>query len=145
MNKWDWRFLDLAKTVAKWSKDPSSQCGSVIAMDKTVLGLGFNGFPECIEDKEEWLHDRPTKYKLVTHAEENAIRDAVQKGSIHGATIYNYPYTPCPECAKRIAAWGIKRVVAPNNIHSPGANFVFEKAGIETYYLGPAEAVWFNL
>jgi len=30
MSKWDSRFMDLARLVASWSKDPSTQVGAVI-------------------------------------------------------------------------------------------------------------------
>lgn len=36
MDKWDQRFLELAKVVSTWSKDPSTKTGAVIVRpDKT--------------------------------------------------------------------------------------------------------------
>jgi dCMP deaminase len=44
--KWIVRFLDLARTVSQWSKDPSTKVGAVIADNQQrVVSLGFNGFP----------------------------------------------------------------------------------------------------
>ena len=64
--KWDKRFLELAEHVSTWSKDPSTQVGCVIANDdRRVVALGINGFPKGIEDSEERLNDRETKYKYV--------------------------------------------------------------------------------
>ena len=110
LTKWDERFLQLATTVAGWSKDPSTKVGAVIADDKHVVSLGFNGFPPSTEDKKEWLNDRPTKYSLVIHAEVNAILNA--RRPVNGLTLYVAPLSPCAECAKLIAASGIRRVVS---------------------------------
>jgi deoxycytidylate deaminase len=42
MNRWDVRFLELAKHVASWSKDPRTKVGAVLVNDTNqVLSLGF--------------------------------------------------------------------------------------------------------
>ena len=121
MNKWDLRFLELAKHVSSWSKDPSTKVGAVIVDDKRhVVGLGYNGFPRGVDDTDERLTDRPTKYAMVAHAELNAILNATTKAS--GSTIYVYPLPPCNECAKLIIQAGIKRVVAPKISHERWGN-----------------------
>jgi len=109
---WDQRMLGLASHVASWSKDPSTKVGAVIARpDRTVASIGFNGFPRGVDDAPERYADRPTKYKLVCHAEANAIVSA--REPLHGCSIYVAPFPPCAECAKLIIQAGIKRVVAP--------------------------------
>ena len=57
VQKWDMRFLQLAKLVASWSKDPSTKCGAVIVEPDThkVYGLGYNGFPSAMPDRKEDL------------------------------------------------------------------------------------------
>lgn len=46
IEKWDARFLDLAVFIGDWSKDPSTKVGAVLVRpDRTIAGLGFNGFP----------------------------------------------------------------------------------------------------
>ncbi|MBT6879060.1 MAG: hypothetical protein HOA22_05955, partial [Gammaproteobacteria bacterium] len=99
LNKWDLRFLGLAAHVAQWSKDPSTQVGSVVASDKRVVSLGFNGFPQGLSDDHR-LHDRETKYSLVLHAEENAL--LFSGADLRGNTIYVYPLPPCSRCAVKI-------------------------------------------
>ena len=85
---WDKRFLDMARLVAAWSKDPSTQVGAVVVdPDYRVRGMGYNGFPAGIKDDER-LHDRPAKHKLVVHAETNAIATACRHGaSFLGCTL----------------------------------------------------------
>lgn len=112
MNPWDRRFMCLAKTVASWSKDPSSKIGVVLIRDKKIVSTGYNGFPPGIADDER-LDDREKKYPLVVHGEMNAI---LQAGSeARGATMYLYsPFGgyPCSNCGKHTIAAGIVEVVA---------------------------------
>lgn len=64
--KWDRRFLELAKQVSTWSKDPSTKVGAVLVNeDKHVVGMGFNGFPVGVADTEERLNNRELKYKMI--------------------------------------------------------------------------------
>lgn len=45
LSKWDERFIELARLVATWSKDPSTKVGAVIVRPyRTVASVGFNGF-----------------------------------------------------------------------------------------------------
>lgn len=112
--KWDRRFLELAKHVSQWSLDPSTKVGAVVVDDLgRVVGTGYNGFPRGVKDTEERLNDRELKYKLVAHAELNAILLAGDKA--RGATIYVYPGfgspNVCTDCAKAVIQSGIQRVV----------------------------------
>jgi deoxycytidylate deaminase len=50
MADWDSRFLEMAVLVSKWSKDPSTKVGAVIAKGKFVVSLGFNGHPAGVAD-----------------------------------------------------------------------------------------------
>ena len=112
-NKWDIRYLDLAKEIASWSKDPSKQIGAVAIGEKgQVLAQGYNGFPRGIDDSKEKYLDRETKYKYVVHAEMNCIYNATYNGvSLQGATLYIYGLPTCSECAKGLIQVGVKRVV----------------------------------
>lgn len=113
LDKWDERYLSLAKEVSTWSKDPSTQVGAItVGRKKEVLSQGFNGFPRGIDDTDERYNHRETKYQFVVHAEMNAIYNATYSGtSLDGATLYVYGLPICSECAKGIIQVGIKRVV----------------------------------
>lgn len=114
-DKWDLRFLDLAKFVSGWSKDPSTQVGAVIVdPDKRIVSIGYNGFPMGISDDEYRLLDRETKYKIIIHAECNALLFA--NTNIVGHTLYTYPFMPCPRCAGLFIQAGISKVVSYNNV-----------------------------
>ena len=111
-NNWHNKHMRLARAVASYSKDPSTKVGAVIADSKNrLVSLGFNGFPRGIDDDPSRLEDRETKYKLVLHAEENALLFAQR--SLDGCTIYTWPFPPCTHCALLIIQSGIKTIVAP--------------------------------
>lgn len=109
--KWDQRFLELAAHVAAWSKDPSTKCGAVLADNlNRIVSIGFNGFPRGVQDDQR-LHDRDVKYRIVLHAETNALMDA--RGRAEGCTCYVWPMPPCSNCASQLVQAGVARVVAP--------------------------------
>lgn len=108
--KWDRRFLDLAKLVSSWSKDPSSKVGAVIVdADRRILGVGYNGFPRGTNDDHMIYSDRPRKYLRVVHAEANAILNS--NGNLEGATIY-CTHPPCASCTGLIIQSGIRTVIS---------------------------------
>ena len=112
LNHWDERYLGLAEYVSNWSKDPSTKVGAVVVSpDNTVVSVGFNGFPRGVEDSESRLNDRNLKYKMVVHAEKNAIVFANR--SVRLCTLYTYPFMPCSSCAAFIIQAGILEVIAP--------------------------------
>jgi len=109
--KWDNRFLELAKLVGSWSKDPSTQVGAVIVdSNNRIVSIGFNGLPQGVVDSEERLVDREAKYHIIVHAEANALMFANK--SVEGCTLYTWPFQPCSRCAGLIIQSGINRVVS---------------------------------
>ena len=109
---WNKRFLSLAEHIASWSKDPSSQIGAVIVdSNRRIVSMGYNGFPRGVHDTSERLNNREIKYKMVLHAEENAILFAKQ--NLDGCSLYVTKMPPCSHCAALIIQSGIKHVYAP--------------------------------
>lgn len=105
----DARFLLTAQAIASiWSKDPSSQVGAIaVGEAPNQVAWGYNGFPPGIADTPERLHDRDVKYRLVRHAEPNAISNATFP--VHTLYVTRHP---CDRCAIEIlAVRTIKRVV----------------------------------
>lgn len=112
-DKWDLRFMDLAKHIAGWSRDPSTKVGAV-AVDsrKRLVASGFNGLSRRVEDSPERLHNRTTRYSLTVHAEINMLISAER--SLRGCTVYLWPLPCCSQCASAPIQAGIARVVAPS-------------------------------
>lgn len=112
---WDERFLALAKLIASWSKDPSTKTGAVIvAPDKRIISVGFNGFPRRIADDSR-LENRELKYQLIIHCERNAL--LFTKEPLHNCILYTWPFISCSVCAAMIIQSGITRHVAPKSTH----------------------------
>lgn len=114
LNKWDFRFIELAKLVATWSKDGSTGVGAAIVDEKNrVVSLGFNGSPRGTLDAT----NRPSKLMRTIHAEINALHFANR--SVAGYTIY-VTHPPCANCAASIIQREIARVV----FEKPSADFL---------------------
>jgi len=109
IDKWDERFLELADTVSRWSKDPSTKVGCVVVRpDLTIAGLGFNGFPRGMCDHKELYEDREIKLSRTIHAEVNAVLNSAET---EDCTAY-VTAPPCCNCAVVLIQSGISRVVA---------------------------------
>lgn len=110
--EWDEYFFNIAREVSMKSKDPSSKFGAIVTSnDHRIISVGFNGFPRGIIDSEERYNNRELKYKLVVHAEQNAILNAARVGiPLDGCILYVDSY-PCSNCAKSIIQAGIVEVV----------------------------------
>lgn len=110
MNKhWLDRFMKLANETASWSKDPSSKVGCVLVdpVDRTVVGMGFNGYPRGVNDSID-VDERDIKYMKVIHAEANAILQA-DRGKLRGAYAF-VTHPPCSNCTGLLIQAGIAHV-----------------------------------
>lgn len=107
--KWNNRFIELAEYISQWSKDPSTKVGAVLVnpVKKTIIGMGYNGFPRGVEDTEERLTNRTLKYPIIIHAEENALLNAVSNPENSYCFVTHHP---CTNCAGKLIQSGIKRV-----------------------------------
>ena len=90
----------MAKLISTWSKDPSTQVGTIAVRNRTVIAQGYNGFPRNINDDERY-NNRKIKYKYIVHSEMNAIFNAAENGvSLRDSTIYTVGLPVCHDCAK---------------------------------------------
>jgi len=101
--------IDMAKHVAQLSKDPSTKVGAILLDSKRrFVSAGYNGLPRGVEDKPERLMDREVKYKMIRHAEANAI--AFATAPLDGATLV-VTHPCCAQCAGAAIQAGIAHVV----------------------------------
>lgn len=114
MSHWHFKFIDLAKHIAEWSKDINRKNGAVIVdTDNNVLSLGYNGFPRGCDDSVKERYEQPTKYLYTEHAERNAIYHAARNGVIiKNAKMYMTMFC-CADCARAIIQSGITEIIAP--------------------------------
>lgn len=145
--KWVSRYFKIAELVSTWSKDPSSKVGAIIVGDKgQIISQGYNGFPRGVADTPERYNTREIKYKLVVHAEMNAILNALYNGSsVVGAAIYIHNLPVCQECAKAIIQAGISEVFIDTRVNErwqEAWNFskmMFSECGVKCYYFNESE------
>jgi dCMP deaminase len=105
-------FIDVAKVIARASKDPSSQVGCVIVDENNrIVSTGFNGMV-CGADESELWSPREMKYETVIHAEMNALLYA--RKDLRGHSMY-VTHAPCVNCLKHSLQSGIKKIVYEND------------------------------
>ncbi|MDR1338100.1 MAG: dCMP deaminase family protein [Rickettsiales bacterium] len=111
--KWNLRFMNLAKEAASWSKDESTKVGCVAVGPrfKEVRSIGYNGFPRGVNDDIPERHTRPTKYEFTAHAEQNVISNASICGVSLCDCIAFITMPPCTRCAGEMIQAGIKEVI----------------------------------
>lgn len=115
-SKWTTRFLQLARSVASWSKDPTTQVGAVaVGTTRRVLETGYNGPPAGVEDLEARFQ-RPAKYLWTTHAEANLVAAAAQH-RLSGSTVY-VTHLCCAQCAALLVNSGVARIVCGTGVTS---------------------------
>lgn len=127
--------MGMAEKASEKSKDPCRQVGAMlVSPDNRQSSVGYNGLPTDIEDTpERW--EKPQKYDLVLHAEENAMDNCMIRPA--GWTLY-VTLHPCPKCARNIMQKGIKKVIykevprSDETWHRPElVEEWFQEAGIE--------------
>ncbi len=123
--------MNIAETVAKKSKDPSSKMGCVIVdQNKRVVSLGYNGMVQGADESKMTLKERPMKYYFAIHSEMNALIFAHQ--DLTGCTIYNRVAT-CDNCLKYCLQAGIKRFVYRElRVHSHSTDPKKSMTNVET-------------
>ncbi len=112
LNKWDYRFTNLAKEVSSWSKE-GKQVGCIIVDSNTnkVLSTGYNGLPKSLKDTCLPVLSKDDKSVLVLHAEHNALEHLSKEDYNKDLALY-VTKTPCKLCAIKIfnSYANIKRV-----------------------------------
>jgi dCMP deaminase len=109
---WGENFMDMAKVVAKRSKDPSCQVGCVLVKDNRVISTGYNGFISGC-DESLMTYDRPLKYFLILHAEINAAMFA-RREDLRGSICY-CTAAPCENCLKYLLQAGVRKFYYEGN------------------------------
>lgn len=128
--RWDQYFMGLALLSASRSKDPSTQVGACIVKNLKVIGLGYNGLPNGMDDDNfSWSKDGSfleTKYATVVHAEANCIMNTIGYEKLQDATMYVTLF-PCNECAKLIVQSGISNIIYLNDKHNKTDSNIISK------------------
>ena len=104
---WDEYFKEIVSVTAKRSPCERLHVGCLLIKDNRIISQGYNGFLPGF--KHESIV-RDGHEQATVHAEQNAIADCASRGvCVKDATAYITHY-PCLNCAKILAASGIKEV-----------------------------------
>jgi len=108
---WDEYFMAMALLMATRSACGRLHVGCVLVSSgehrNRLVAAGYNGF---LPGTPHRSRVRDGHEQATVHAEQNAIADAARRGvSLAGATAY-VSHFPCLNCAKMMAAAGIRRV-----------------------------------
>lgn len=129
MNKFDEKYLRMAKIWSTNSYCKRRQVGALLVKDNMIISDGYNGTPSGFENVCEDENGVTKPY--VLHAEANAITKIARSGnSANGATLY-VTASPCLECSKLIIQSGIKRVVYCDDYRLEDGINLLKRAGIE--------------
>ncbi len=137
---WDEYFMKMAFLVAERSTCLRHHVGAVIVRDNRIVSSGYNGAPSGVKDCTELgcLRDQlgiksGTRHEVcrAVHAEQNAIIQASQTGSVTtGGTIY-CTHSPCVICAKMVVNARIKRFVTCGAYPDTTYQDLFREAGVK--------------
>ncbi len=116
---WDEYFMATAFLISTRSICERLKVGCVLVSSgeqkNRIIAAGYNGFlpGSPHESKVRDGHEQAT-----VHAEQNAISDAARRGSsVEGCTAY-VTHFPCINCAKIMAAAGIRMVKFHKDYHN---------------------------
>ena len=129
MNRFDDKYLEMARVWASNSYCKRRQVGALLVKDRMIISDGYNGTPSGFENvcEDETGATKP----YVLHAEANAISKIAKSGnSSDGATLY-VTASPCLECSKLIIQAGIRRVVYRDEYRLTDGVDLLRRAGIE--------------
>jgi len=126
----DRHFLELALKHSELARDPETRVGAVIVgPDGEVRSMGYNRFPDGIEESAERLNDRELKLSLMVHAELVAVVNAARVGlPLQGCTLYFaqtddtgivWGGVPCARCTEHLLMTGITEVISYPAKHAP--------------------------
>lgn len=109
---WDEYFMSVAFLISSRSPCKRLNVGCVIVKDNRIVSAGYNGF---LPGEPHTSIVRDNHEQATIHAEQNAISDCSSRGvSVKEATAYITHY-PCLNCAKILAASGIKDIKYHSN------------------------------
>ncbi len=129
---WDEYFMATAHLIASRSPCERLHVGCVIVSagerSNRLVAAGYNGFlpgtPHVSRVRDQ--HEQGT-----VHAEQNAIADAARRGSSLDGCIAYVTHYPCINCAKILAAAGIRTIKFHSDYHNdPLVPLVIGDAGV---------------
>ena len=106
---WDEYYMRIADVVKERSPDRTKVGAVLVSLkDHRIISTGYNGLPAKMNDAAIDWSDRESVYKVVIHAETNALLYSQSK--FEDAVLY-CTLSPCKDCVKLLSATKIRKVV----------------------------------
>ena len=116
---WDFYFMATALLMASRSSCERLHVGCVIvsagAHKNRIIAAGYNGF---LPGADHISHVRDGHEQATVHAEQNAISDAARRGVSLESAIAYVTHFPCINCAKILAAAGVRCIKYHHDYHN---------------------------
>lgn len=105
-------LMNIAEAVKTRSHDAQTQFGVVFVKKDTdiIVSTGYNGFIRGAQD-DVLPNMRPEKYRIMVHAEVNAICAAARKGISLDGCYMVCRGSPCENCSRCLWQVGIETVI----------------------------------
>ncbi|MDR0536220.1 MAG: dCMP deaminase [Puniceicoccales bacterium] len=108
---WDEYFMAVAVLLSSRSSCERLHVGCVVVSSEQhpnrIVAAGYNGF---LPGAPHQSRVRDGHEQATVHAEQNAIADAAKRGVSLAGTIMYVTHFPCVNCAKILAAAGVRTV-----------------------------------
>ena len=141
--KWDYRYMDMAQLVGKWSNcaRDSRHVGSVAVRDKRVVCTAYNGAPvgvancqergECLRLKLDIKSAKSPEICYSVHSEQALICNAARQGLTLVGTVVYSTHQPCVICLKMLINAGVERIVYKNEYPDEFSREIAVEVGIK--------------
>jgi dCMP deaminase len=132
-------YMVICNLVGQNSVAKRRQVGTCIVTKEGMIAIGMNGQPSGFNNNCEWQcedgkgYETGTTKPTVIHAERNALDKLSREGISPKGGILFTSVAPCLECAKSIAAVGIKKVYYQTDYHCMAGLEFLKQSKVATY------------
>lgn len=131
------RELLMMQTALLWSKRSTCsrlQVGAVLARDKRIVSIGYNGAPKGLPHCSHTADD-DSPCKTAVHAEANVMAFAARNGvSTEGTQLFT-THSPCTGCAQLLVNAGVEVVYYNIEFRDTFGIDFLRNAGIEVWQI----------
>lgn len=115
-------YLEMARSVAKNSKDEETQVGAILISENgSVVATGYNGFLRGAKDSI-LPKTRPHKHLFMQHAERNLLYNCLYEGISSKNSTVICTLSPCMDCLRALFQSGVKKVIYETLYHKINEN-----------------------
>jgi dCMP deaminase len=136
---WDDYFINIAKLASCRSVCERLHVGCVLVRNNIILSTGYNGH---IPGSPHTSYIRDNHEQSTIHAEINSIANCAKNGTSTNDSSAYITHYPCINCAKALAAAGVKKIFYLNDYkNDPLVSVLLGDSGIEVIKILPKHSM----